>query len=73
MSITLLVVAGLALVAVGAAVTFSMVSAVSQAMLQRAQNHGRYAGLTASSQGGGSGKRVSGGQPNLGNQTINAI
>jgi hypothetical protein len=73
MSIALLVVVGFALVAVGMGVTFMIVSAVPQNMLQRAQNHGRFAGLAAEDQNGGSGKRVDAGRPHLGNQAINAI
>jgi hypothetical protein len=48
-------------------------SAVPQSMLQRAQDHGRFAGLAADDQNGGSGKRVHAGRPHLGNQAINAI
>ncbi|SAL57082.1 hypothetical protein AWB68_02790 [Caballeronia choica] len=73
MSIALLIVLGIALVAAGVGVTFMIASAVPQSMLQRAQDHGRFAGLAADDQNGGSGKRVAAGQPNLGNRTINAI
>ena len=73
MSIALLVVVGFALVAVGMGVTFMIVSAVPQNMLQRAQNHGRFAGLAAEDQNGGSGKRVDARRPHMGNQAINAI
>jgi Na+(H+)/acetate symporter ActP len=73
MSIALLAVVGFALVAVGMGVTFMIASAVPQDMLQRAQNNGRYAGLTADDQNGGSGKRIDAGRPQLGNQVINAI
>ncbi len=73
MSIALVVFLGIALVAMGVGVTFMIASAVPQAMLQRAQDHGRFAGLAADDQNGGSGKRVSAGQPHLGNRTINAI
>jgi hypothetical protein len=73
MSITLVVLAGFALVAVGMGVTFMIASAVPQDMLQRAQNNGRYAGLTADDQNGGSGKRIDAGRPHIGTQVINAI
>jgi hypothetical protein len=73
MSIALLVVVGFALVAVGVGVTFMIASAVPQSMLQRAQNHGRFAGLAADDQNGGSGKRVDARRPHMGNQAINAI
>jgi hypothetical protein len=48
-------------------------SSVPQSMLQRAQDHGRFAGLAADDQNGGSGKRVVASRPHLGNQAINAI
>ncbi|BAN24905.1 hypothetical protein BRPE64_BCDS02440 [Caballeronia insecticola] len=48
-------------------------SAVPQNMLQRAQDHGRFAGLAADDQNGGSGKRVDARRPHMGNQAINAI
>ena len=73
MSIALLVVVGFALVAVGVGVTFMIASAVPQDMLQRAQEHGRFAGLAAQDQNGGSGKRVAVARPQMGNQAINAI
>jgi hypothetical protein len=73
MSIVLLIVMGIALVAAGVGVTFTLASKLPQAMLQRAQDNGRYAGLTADDQGGGSGKQVTTGTSNLGNQAINAI
>ncbi|WP_051180437.1 hypothetical protein [Caballeronia insecticola] len=73
MSIALLVVVGFALVAVGVGVTFMIASAVPQNMLQRAQDHGRFAGLAADDQNGGSGKRVDARRPHMGNQAINAI
>jgi hypothetical protein len=73
MSIALLVVVAFALVAVGMGVTFMIASAVPQDMLQRAQKHGRYAGLSADDQNGGSGKRIDAGRPQMGNQAINAI
>ncbi|GAB5095324.1 hypothetical protein P9250_14355 [Caballeronia sp. LP006] len=73
MSIALLVVIGFALVAVGVGVTFMIASAVPQDMLQRAQDHGRFAGLAADDQNGGSGKRVDASRPHMGTQVINAI
>jgi len=73
MSIAMLIVFGIALVATGVSVTFMIASAVPQPMLQRAQEHGRFAGLAADDQNGGSGKQVSAGRPNLGNQAFNAI
>jgi hypothetical protein len=73
MSIALLVVIGFALVAAGVGVTFMIASAVPQDMLQRAQDHGRFAGLAADDQNGGSGKRVVARRPQMGNQAINAI
>ncbi len=73
MSIALLVVVGIALVAVGVGVTFMIASAVPQDMLQRAQDHGRFASLAADDQNGGSSKRIDAGRPQLGNQAINAI
>ncbi|WP_250453117.1 hypothetical protein [Caballeronia sp. ATUFL_M2_KS44] len=73
MSIALLVVIGIALVAVGVGVTFMIASAVPQDMLQRAQEHGRFAGLAADERNGGSGKRVAANRPQMGNQAINAI
>jgi type II secretory pathway pseudopilin PulG len=73
MSIALLVVIGIALVAAGVGVTFTLASVLPQAMLQRAQNNGRYAGLTADDQGGSTGKQVTSGAPKLGHRTINAI
>jgi hypothetical protein len=73
MSIALLVVIGIALVAGGVGVTFALASALPQDVLQRAQDNGRYAGLTADDQGGSTGTRVTTGARNLGHQTINAI
>ncbi|WP_158934914.1 hypothetical protein [Burkholderia sp. S171] len=73
MSIALLVVIGIALVAGGVGVTFALASAVPQDVLQRAQDNGRYAGLAADDQGGGTGTRATTGVRNLGHQTINAI
>jgi hypothetical protein len=73
MNIALLVVVGFALVAAGVGVTFTLASVLPQAMLQRAQDNGRYAGLTADDQGGGTGTRATTGVRNLGHQTINAI
>jgi hypothetical protein len=73
MSIALLVVVGIALVAGGVGVTFALASAVPQDVLQRAQDNGRYAGLTADDQSGGTGTRATTGVRNLGHQTINAI
>jgi hypothetical protein len=73
MSIVLLVVMGIALIAAGVGVTFTLASVLPQAMLQHAQDNGRYAGLTADDQGGSTGKQVTTGRPNLGNQAINAI
>jgi hypothetical protein len=73
MSIALLVVIGITLVAAGVGVTFTLALVLPQAMLQRAQENGRYAGLTASDQGGSTGKHVRSGTPKLGHQTINAI
>lgn len=73
MSIVLLAVIGFALVAMGTGVTFMIASAVPQDMLQRAQDHGRFAGLSADDQNGGSGKRIDAGRPQMGNQVINAI
>jgi len=73
MSIALLVVIGIALVAGGVGVTFALASALPQDVLQRAQDNGRYAGLTADDQGGSKGTRATTGARNLGHQTINAI
>jgi|KBSMisStaDraftv2_1062788.scaffolds.fasta_scaffold1580535_2 hypothetical protein len=73
MSIALVVVLGIAMMAIGLSVTFMIASSVPQSMLQRASNHGRFAGLAADDQNGGSGKRVSNVQPQMGNRTINAI
>jgi len=73
MSIALLVVIGFALVAAGVGVTFMIASAVPQDMLQRAQDHGRFAGLAADDHNGGSGKRVVARRPQMGNRAINAI
>ncbi len=64
MSIAMLIVFGIALVATGVGVTFMIASAVPQPMLQRAQEHGQFAGLAADDQNGGSGKQVSAGRPN---------
>ncbi len=73
MSIALLVLAGIALLAVGVGATFALASLVPQDVLQLAQHNGRYVGLTADDQGGNTGKQARTGRPNLGNQTINAI
>jgi len=73
MSIALLVVIGIALVAGGVGVTFALASALPQDVLQRAQDNGRYAGLTADDQGAARVTRATTGARNLGHQTINAI
>lgn len=73
MSIALLIFAGIAMVAAGAGVTFALAAGLPQDMLQRAQDNGRFAGLTADDQSGGTGTRVTAGPRNLGNQPINAI
>ena len=72
MNIALLVVSGIVLMAAGAGVTFTLASILPQAMLLRAQRHGRYAGLQADDCGGSSGKLKAIGTPNLGHRTVNA-
>jgi hypothetical protein len=47
MNIALLVLSAIALVAGGAGATYMLASVLPQHILQRAQNHGRFAGLTA--------------------------
>jgi hypothetical protein len=65
MSIALLVELGIALVAAGAGATFILATALPQAALQRAQDHGRYAGLAAADdRGENTGKRMAVGRLN---------
>ena len=73
MSIALLVVIGNCVGSRGVGVTFSTASAVPQVHVAARARHGRYAGLTADDQDGGSGTAGDDGPPNLGHQTINAI
>jgi hypothetical protein len=72
MTIALLTLLGIGVVAAGAAATFLIASSVPQPVLQRAQNHGRFAGLDADDQNGGPGKRAAHGYSNLGAQVVNA-
>ena len=64
-SITLLIMMGVALLAGGVGMTFMLASAIPEAVLQHAQDHGRYAGLTGSDQGGSTGKPVATGSRHL--------
>jgi len=70
MSIALIVVMGIAFVAAGAGVTFTLASALPQDVLQRAQNHGRYAGLAADDRGEITGKRAAAGGSNPRRNTV---
>jgi hypothetical protein len=63
---------GMGFVALGATVTYLLASRIPQPVLQRAQEHGRFAGLRAEDRSGGSGKRATSGVSKLGNQVINA-
>jgi hypothetical protein len=58
MSIVMLIVLGMALLGASAGVTFLLASAVPQGVLQRAQDNGRFAGLTVDGQDEASGKRA---------------
>jgi hypothetical protein len=71
MGTALLFVLGLGCVSLGATVTYLLASRIPQPVLQRAQDHGRFAGLRADDRSGGSGKRATSGVK-LGNQVINA-
>jgi hypothetical protein len=73
MEIALLVVLGIGVLALGAAATLILASAVPQAVFARAQEHGRYAGLSAEDSSGGPGKTVTMGYPKLGKQIINVF
>jgi hypothetical protein len=70
MSIVLMAVLSIALVAAGAGVTFMLASALPQAVLQRAQDHGRYAGLAADDRGENTGKRMAAGGSNPRRHTV---
>jgi hypothetical protein len=70
MSITLLILMGIALLASGVGMTFMLASAIPEAVLQHAQEHGRYAGLSGSDQGGSTGKQAAAGARNLRPQTV---
>ena len=67
MGIALLIVGAIALMAVGAGVTFALASLIPQDVLQKAQTNGRFAGLSASSHDEITGKpiRVAGLKPAL--------
>ncbi len=58
MSIVLLIAVGMALMVASAGVTFLLASAVPQVVLQHAQDHGRFAGLSVDGQDEGPGKRA---------------
>jgi hypothetical protein len=58
MSIVLLIALGVGLLAASAGVTFLLASAIPQHVLQRAQENGRFAGLTADGQDEIAGKRA---------------
>jgi hypothetical protein len=58
MSLVLLIALGVGLLAASAGVTFLLASAIPQDVLQRAQDHGRYAGLTSDGQDETAGKRA---------------
>jgi hypothetical protein len=73
MESALLVILGIVVLALGSAVTFMLVWSVPQAVFARAQEHGRYAGLSAEDSGGGPGKTITTGYPNLGKQLINVF
>ena len=73
MGTALLVILGIGVLALGSAATFMLVSYVPQAVLARAQEYGRYAGLSAEDSGGGPGKTVTTGYPKLGKQLINVF
>lgn len=72
MSTALLALLGIGVVAAGSVVTFIIASSVPQPVLQRAQDHGRFAGLDADDQNGGSGKRITDGYSDLGAHVVNA-
>jgi hypothetical protein len=72
MSATLLALLGIGVVAVGSAATFFIASSVPQPVLQRAKDNGRFAGLDADDQNGGSGKRATDSYSDLGAQVVNA-
>ena len=58
MGIALWIVGAIALMASGAGVTFALASLIPQAVLQQAQVHGRFAGLSADSHDEITGKSV---------------
>jgi hypothetical protein len=65
MSIALMVALGIALIAAGAGMTFILTTALPQAVLQRAQEHGRYAGLAVTDdRDENTGKRMAAGGSN---------
>jgi hypothetical protein len=70
MSITLLVLMGIAVLACGVGMTFVLASVIPQAVLQHAQEHGRYAGLTGSDPGGNAAEQAAAGARNLRPQNV---
>jgi len=72
MGTALMFVLGMGFVALGATVTYLLASRIPQPVLQRAQEHGRFAGLKADDRSGGTGKRATSGVSKFGNQVINA-
>jgi|HubBroStandDraft_5_1064220.scaffolds.fasta_scaffold389610_1 hypothetical protein len=58
MSIVLLIAVGMVLMVASAGVTFLLATAVPQDVLQHAQDHGRFAGLSADGQDENPGKRA---------------
>jgi hypothetical protein len=63
MNIALLIAVGIALMVVGAGVTFLLASALPADVLQRAQDNGRFAGLTTDGEDESTGKRVKSAAP----------
>jgi hypothetical protein len=63
MSIVLLIALGMALMAVSAGVTFLLASSLPQDVLQKAQDHGRFAGLVADGRDATTGKRAKSATP----------
>jgi hypothetical protein len=72
MAIALLIGLGIGVVALGSGATFLLASGVPQPVLARAQENGRYAGLSTEDSGGGPGKTIAAGFPKLGKQITNA-
>ena len=71
MEIALLAVLGGGAVALGALVTSLLAELVPHSVVVRAQEHGRYAGLSGDDAGGGAGSVRATGYPKLGKQLAN--